>query len=119
VTFAAFVPGYSGGTTTDLHRFPDSNVGNNAMACLAQLSTGFSDCFLLAVRYEIATIAFPAISTGAYRFPRERAAKIAVRETRQFLESQLAMRKVVFVCFNGATLDGYRKVLAERPQGKA
>ena len=73
---------------------------------------------MLAVRHGIATIAFPAISTGVYRFPIERAAKIAVRETRRFLKSHPAVRKVVFVCFNGATLEGYRKVLAERPQGK-
>ena len=43
VTFAAFVPGYSGGTTTDLHRLPDSNVSNDGMACWAPMSTYFSD----------------------------------------------------------------------------
>ena len=77
------------------------------------------NCFLLAVRHEITTIAFPAISTGAYCFPLERAVQIAVAETRLFLASQLTIRKVVFVCFNRATFDGYRKVLAERPQGDA
>ena len=84
----------------------------------ALLARCYQNCFLLAVRHGIATIAFPAISTGVYRFPIERAAKIAVRETRRFLKSHPAVRKVVFVCFNGATLEGYRKVLAERPQGK-
>ena len=83
------------------------------------LARCYQNCFLLAVRHEIATIAFPAISTGAYGFPLERAVQIAVTETRRFLESQLAIRKVIFVCFNEATLDGYRKVLAKRPQGKA
>jgi O-acetyl-ADP-ribose deacetylase (regulator of RNase III) len=82
----------------------------------ALLARCYQNCFLLAVRHEITTIAFPAISTGAYRFPMERAVQIAVSETRRFLESQPALRKVVFVCFNGATLDGYRKVLAKRPQ---
>lgn len=85
----------------------------------ALLARCYRNCFLLAVRHGITTIAFPAISTGVYRFPLERAAKIAVKEARRFLESQLDIRKVVFVCFNRATLDGYRKVLAERPQGKA
>ena len=83
------------------------------------LARCYQNCFLLAVRHGITTIAFPAISTGIYRFPLERAAKIAVRATRHFLERQLAIRKVVFVCFNRATLNGYRKVLAERPKGKA
>ena len=83
------------------------------------LARCYQSCFLLAVRHGIATIAFPAVSTGAYRFPLERAAKIAVEETRRFLKSHPAVRKVVFVCFNGATLDSYRKVLAEKPHGKA
>ena len=85
----------------------------------ALLARCYQSCFLLAVRHEITTIAFPAISTGAYRFPMERTVQIAVKETRRFLASQLVIRKVIFVCFNGAMLDGYRKVLAERPQGKA
>ncbi|MFH1476948.1 MAG: macro domain-containing protein, partial [Verrucomicrobiota bacterium] len=78
------------------------------------LARCYQNCFLLAVRNKITTIAFPAISTGAYRFPMERAAKIAVEETRRFLRSNPTMRKVIFVCFNGATLEGYRRVLAER-----
>lgn len=85
----------------------------------ALLARCYQSCFVLAVRHEITTIAFPAISTGVYCFPLERAAKIAVRETRRFLESQFAMRKVVFVCFNGATLDCYRKILTGQPQGQA
>ena len=83
------------------------------------LARCYQNCFLLAVRHEITTIAFPAISTGTYRFPPARAAKIAVRETRRFLESQLAIQKVIFVCFNEVTLDGYRKVLAEQSRGTA
>ena len=83
------------------------------------LARCYQNSFLLAVRHEITTIAFPAISTGVYRFPLERAAKIAVKETRHFLESRLAIQKVVFVCFDEATFNGYRKILAERPQGKA
>ncbi|MBU0714701.1 MAG: O-acetyl-ADP-ribose deacetylase [Verrucomicrobia bacterium] len=85
----------------------------------ALLARCYQNCFLLAVRHGITTIAFPAISTGAYHFPMERAVQIAVTETRRFLESQPALRKVVFVCFNGATFNCYCKILAGRPQGKA
>ncbi|MFH1970191.1 MAG: O-acetyl-ADP-ribose deacetylase [Verrucomicrobiota bacterium] len=74
----------------------------------ALLARCYQNCFLLAVRHEITTIAFPAISTGIYRFPLERAVQIAVKETRLFLKSHPAVRKVVFVCFIGATLVGYR-----------
>jgi len=83
----------------------------------ALLAGCYRNCFSLAIRHGIATIAFPAISTGVYRFPLERAAEIAVEETRRFLKSHSAVRKVVFVCFNEATLEGYRKVLATKPHG--
>jgi len=85
----------------------------------ALLARCYQNCFLLAFCHEIATIAFPAISTGVYRFPFERAVKIAVEETRRFLKSHHAVRKVVFVCFNGAALESYRKVLAAKPHGEA
>ena len=84
----------------------------------ALLARCYRNCFMLAVRHGITTIAFPAISAGVYRFPLERAAKIAVEEARRFLKSHLAVRKVIFVCFNGATLEVYRKVLAEKPHGE-
>ena len=83
------------------------------------LARCYQNCFLLAVRHEISTIAFPAISTGVYRFPFERAANIAVEETRRFLQGHPAVLKVVFVCFNGAVLESYRKVLAAKPHGEA
>jgi len=85
---------------------------------MGQFAQCYKNCFLLAIRHKITTIAFPAISTGVYRFPLERATEIAVRETKRFLESQPAIRKVVFVCFNRATFDGYRKILAKGPQDK-
>ena len=85
----------------------------------ALLAKCYQNCFLLAVQHEITTIAFPATSTGVYRFPLERAAKIAVEETRRCLKNHPDVRKVIFVCFNGATLEGYRKVLTEKPHGEA
>ncbi len=84
----------------------------------AMLAKCYQSCFLLAARQGITTIAFPAISTGVYRFPVERAAMIAVRETRRFLESQPAIRKVLFVCFNAATFASYCQIKAEKAQGK-
>jgi len=53
----------------------------------------------IAESYDIKTIAFPSISTGAYGFPVERAAPIAVREVKQFAESKEAIGQVIFVCF--------------------
>jgi len=53
----------------------------------------------LAVAKGIRSIAFPAISTGVYGFPLERATAIAIREVREFLEENPSLHKVVFVCF--------------------
>lgn len=59
------------------------------------------------------TIAFPSISTGAYGFPMERAAEIAIREIREFLKENPAMEKVILVCFGREAFDIYKNALAE------
>ena len=68
----------------------------------------------MAVQTGIRTVAFPAISTGAYGFPLLRATRIAIREVRAFLEKNPALEKVIFVCFDRRTRDIYQRVLAER-----
>ncbi|MDE2166481.1 MAG: O-acetyl-ADP-ribose deacetylase [Alphaproteobacteria bacterium] len=67
--------------------------------------------FALAARHRVRSIAFPAISTGVYRFPRDRACRIAVIETRRFTADSLALAHVVFCCFDGETLGLYRAEL--------
>jgi O-acetyl-ADP-ribose deacetylase (regulator of RNase III) len=67
----------------------------------------------LALQNGIRTVAFPAISTGIYGFPLERATRIAAREVRAFLEGNSALEKVVFVCFDPRTRECYQRVLAE------
>jgi len=65
----------------------------------------------LAAENDIRTIAFPAISTGAYRFPPDRAASIAVREVREGLSRYPQLEKVIFVCFDPAALQAYERAL--------
>jgi O-acetyl-ADP-ribose deacetylase (regulator of RNase III) len=48
----------------------------------------------------LASIAYPAISTGVYRFPAARAARIAVRSTAEALASAPAISRVIFCCFS-------------------
>jgi O-acetyl-ADP-ribose deacetylase (regulator of RNase III) len=67
----------------------------------------------LAVQNGVRSVAFPAISTGIYGFPLERATRIAVREVRTFLEKTPALEKVLFVCFDRRTRDCYQRILAE------
>jgi len=62
---------------------------------------------------DLRSIAFPAISTGVYGFPIERATPIAVREVKRFLASGgHSLQKVVFCCFSAADEAVYRKALA-------
>ena len=65
----------------------------------------------LAVQHGLKTIAFPAISTGAYGFPLERATHIAVREVKSFLSRNPSVKQVVFVCFDQHTYGCYERAL--------
>ena len=56
-------------------------------------------------------VAFPAISTGVFGFPKERAARIAVREVRAFLDQDVGVEQVIFVCFSERDFDIYQRVL--------
>jgi O-acetyl-ADP-ribose deacetylase (regulator of RNase III) len=66
-----------------------------------------------ALQNGVRSVAFPAISTGIYGFPLERATRIAVREVCAFLEKNPAIEKVLFVCFDSHTHNCYVRVLAE------
>lgn len=66
----------------------------------------------LAQQHGLASIAFPSISTGAYRFPLERACRIAVGEVEKFLAAQDQVKKVYFVCFSAKDSEVYQRILA-------
>jgi O-acetyl-ADP-ribose deacetylase (regulator of RNase III) len=65
----------------------------------------------LAMKLKAASIAFPAISTGVYRFPIERACKIALGTIKHFLEQNTLPGKVVLVCFDNPTYQHYLRLL--------
>lgn len=75
------------------------------------LANCYRNSLKLAVDNQVKTIAFPAISTGVYSFPLERATKIAVAEVKKFLEKNDSIEKVIFVCFDDRTYETYEKVL--------
>lgn len=83
------------------------------------LASCYANCFALVREHDIRSIAFPSISTGAYGFPFERAAGIALRETRRFLATDATLEQVVFVCYGSAAYLEFRRVLegVERPSG--
>ena len=69
----------------------------------------------LAATHRLASIAFPAISTGIYRFPLDRAARIAVGTVVAELSAgaMAAMQRVVFCCFNHDAAAHYRDAFAQ------
>lgn len=72
-------------------------------------------CYLtslnLAIQNNIKIIAFPAISCGIYRFPIDRAAKIAVETVNEFLAKNNQIEKVIFVDINEKVIDEYKKII--------
>jgi O-acetyl-ADP-ribose deacetylase (regulator of RNase III) len=65
------------------------------------LARCYQSCFQIVLERGIRSIAFPAISTGAYGFPINRASRIAVAEARSFLAAHPhAVDRIVFVCFD-------------------
>jgi O-acetyl-ADP-ribose deacetylase len=75
------------------------------------LANCYRSSLQLAVENELKTIAFPAISCGAYGYPIPEAAQIAVKTTRNFLATVDKIDKVIFVLWGEDTYDAYRKAL--------
>jgi len=70
------------------------------------LASCYRKCLEVANRLKIRSIAFPAISTGIYGFPKQRAARIAVNEVQKYSGD---IEAVLFVCFDSETADIYRE----------
>ena len=66
----------------------------------ALLASCYSTAIALCRANNLASIAFPAISTGVYRFPANRAAGIAVKTVAEALPSAPALTRVAFCCFS-------------------
>lgn len=75
------------------------------------LASCYQTCLKLAKEKKIKTLAFPGISTGAYRFPLDLAALIAVTETKRFLNKNSYPEKVIFVTYGDDNYETYRKLL--------
>ena len=79
------------------------------------LASCYRESLALAERHGIRTIAFPAISAGAYGFPAERAARIAVRELRDGLERARTLERVTVACFSHAMRSCFEAALRNPP----
>jgi O-acetyl-ADP-ribose deacetylase (regulator of RNase III) len=74
------------------------------------LANCYRSSLQLAVENEIKTIAFPAISCGAYGYPIPEAAQIAVKTSRNFLATEDKIDKVIFVLWSEDIYDAYRRL---------
>ncbi len=77
------------------------------------LAACYRNSLALAERHGLRIIAFPAISTGIYGFPIERAARIAVFEVTRFLGAHAVVEQVVFVCFSRRDYNCYETAMKE------
>jgi O-acetyl-ADP-ribose deacetylase (regulator of RNase III) len=91
---------------------PVWNGGNNDEDRI--LAKCYRNCLELAAEKGIKTIAFPSISTGAYNFPIQRAAEIAVNEVIDFLKGRPVFDRILLVCFNDETFSNFSRILDER-----
>ncbi|MDD2489735.1 MAG: macro domain-containing protein, partial [Bacilli bacterium] len=74
------------------------------------LASCYRRCMEIASEHEIASIAFPNISTGIYRFPKELAAEIAIATIRKAMLDMPAI-EVYFSCFDEENYRIYRDLL--------
>ncbi len=78
-------------------------------------SSKLRSCYLkslqLAVDYQLKTIAFPAISTGVYGYPKQQAAEVAINTVNNFLKTNRSITKIYFVTFDIETAEIYHKLL--------
>jgi O-acetyl-ADP-ribose deacetylase len=80
---------------------------NNEEELLARC---YRNSLSLAENIKLESIAFPNISTGVYRFPKELAAKIAIDEVKKFLLHTEHLKKLIFACFDEQNYQIYRKL---------
>jgi O-acetyl-ADP-ribose deacetylase (regulator of RNase III) len=79
------------------------------------LARCYRNALRIAAEAGLRSVAFPAISTGAYGFPLERATRIAVEEVRRALEAGSPIERVVFCCFSAGDRAVYEAALDATP----
>jgi len=88
---------------------PTWNNGNNNEEAL--LASAYNSSLILAKEKNIRSLAFPNISTGIYRFPKDKAATIAIKTVSDFLKTNTEIIKIIFVCFDEENYNIYSNLL--------
>jgi len=77
------------------------------------LANCYRNSLELAKEYQLTTISFPCISTGAFRFPKDRAAQIAIDTVPEFTENNPEVfEEIRFIVFSDLDYDIYKKLLS-------
>lgn len=77
------------------------------------LAAAYRRCLALAIEHACASIAFPAISTGVYGYPKDLAAEVSLATVREHLVQQARPSLVRFVLFDGGSFGAYARVLEQ------
>jgi O-acetyl-ADP-ribose deacetylase len=81
------------------------------------LASCYRRCLEIAEEYELKSIAFPAISCGAYGYPLDDAAVVALGEIKHFLKVNTSLERLLVVCFEDEVYDAYWNVLNDQVPG--
>ena len=74
------------------------------------LTQCYRNCLRIAIKYDLKSIAFPSISTGAYRYPVEEASGVALRTVKEYyIEENNALDIVIYVLFSDRDLKVYQR----------
>ncbi len=80
----------------------------------ALLASAYRNSLLLAAEHGVRSLAFPAISTGVYGFPKEEAARIAVHTVREFIAGgRHGLERVIFCCFDESCVRAHKAALRD------
>jgi len=77
------------------------------------LRNAYKNSLLQAEKNHLTSIAFPSISTGAYRFPIDKASRIALSTTIEYLTEKTSLETVRFVLFGTAAFEAYKNTLQQ------
>lgn len=109
---AKLTPGFNLNAEYVIHAVgPIWQGGQNSEAEL--LRSCYRECIAIAEQHGVSSIAFPAISTGVYGFPKRAATEIAVASVSEAVEGTAIIGEVVFCCYSSADLSLYRSVLMQ------
>ena len=75
------------------------------------LENAYENSMKLAIENNLKTIAFPNISTGVYRFPKEKAAQIAINTVKKIISENNTFEKVIFAVFDNENFEIYQKLI--------